>query len=291
LKTQLTQLAELPAPIRILAFLLVLGCLWLPLALPIALLVPDANQVTLWTMGLLFVEFVLLTRWWGNRVYSDRQIFQTYGLVPNRQNGRELLQGLGLGLLSLLVMFLLQAIPGWLVWQAPAPNFWRIALEGLLVAIGVGLAEELVFRGWILEELQRDYSPAVAAWATSLLFAVLHFIRPLPEVIRTFPQFPGLILLGLILVWMKQSTRQQYRTAVRLRQHSGRLGWPIGFHIGLVWGYYLLKVGELTQLTGRAPVWVTGIDNNPLAGVVGLLLLSGLAFYWRWRRLQRFSIS
>lgn len=287
MKTQLAQIAELPAPVRIIAFLLVLGVVWLPVALPIALLVRDANQVTIWTMGLLFVEFVLLSRWWGQQVHSDRKIFQTYGLVPSQQNGREFLLGLGLGLLSLLVMFLLQTLLGWQSWQAPAPNFWRIAAEGLLVALGVGLAEELVFRGWILEELQRDYQVAVAAWATSLLFAVLHFLRPLPEMIRTLPQFPGLVLLGLILVWMKQSTRQQYRTAVRLRQDSGRLGWPIGFHAGLVWGYYLLEVGALTQLTGRAPAWVTGIDGNPLAGVVGLLFLSGLALYWRRRLLQR----
>lgn len=234
-------------------------------------------------MGLLFIEFVLLMRWWGSIVYREPQIFQTYGLVWNLPNLRDFLRGWGWGLACLTLMFLLQGSLGWLYWQLPTAEFLRIALEGLLVAIGTGLAEELVFRGWILRELEYDYSPSVALWANSLVFAILHFIKPLPEAIRTFPQFPGLVLLGLILVWMKRSTRSQRRTSVSLKTQPGRLGRPIGFHAGLIWGYYLLKVGELTRLTNRAPEWLTGIDGNPLAGLVGVTLLAGLAIYWRRR--------
>ncbi len=232
-------------------------------------------------MSLLFVEFVLLMRWWGRAIYRDRQIFQTYGLGWNLPNLQDFLRGLGWGLASLTLMFLLQGGLGWLRWQLPTGDFWRIALEGFVVAIGTGLAEELVFRGWILRELEHDYSASVALGANSLMFAILHFLKPLPEAIRTFPQFPGLVLLGLILVWMKRSTRSQRRTAVSLQTQAGRLGLPIGFHAGLVWGYYLLKVGELTRLTNRAPDWLTGIDGNPLAGLIGLFFLTGLALYWR----------
>ena len=49
-------LADRPAPIRIAAFLGVLLGAWLPLAAPIYLLGQDDNQVTIATMGLLFVE-------------------------------------------------------------------------------------------------------------------------------------------------------------------------------------------------------------------------------------------
>lgn len=281
MKISLSQVAELPAPLRLLAFLVVLGLLWLPLALPIAQFSTDPNQTTIWVMSLLLVEFLLLLRWWGIWVYRDRRIFQTYGLVFTRQSGHEALQGFGWGLGVLLLMFVVQSLFGWQTWQAPTLSLFRIAIEGLLVAWGVGFAEELVFRGWILEELQRDYRPLLVLCINSLLFAALHFIKPLPEVIRTFPQFPGLVLLGLILAFMKWSTQQQRRTAVRLTTQSGRLGLPIGFHAGLVWGYYLLKVGQLIKVSDRVPDWVTGIDGNPLAGVVGLLFLSGLAVYWR----------
>lgn len=136
------------------------------------------------------------------------------------------------------------------------------------MALGVGFAEELLFRGWLLDELQRDYSPRTSLWINSCLFALLHFIKPLKELLRTWPQFSGLLLLGLTLVWAKRSTK-------------GRLGLPIGIHAGLVWGNYIINVGQLVQYSGQIPDWITGVDRNPLAGVMGLLFLGVMAFWIR----------
>lgn len=280
LNVKVSNFANYPAPIRISAFIVLLGLLWLPLAAPIALWSREPNRTTILVMSLLFVEFLLLMRWWGNHVYHEPQIFQAYGLSWTRLNLREFFQGLGWGLSSLLCLFILQATFGWLSWQLPERNILPIVLEGLVVGLGTGLAEELVFRGWILRELEHDYPASMALWANSLLFATLHFIKPLPEAIRTFPQFPGLVLLGLILVWMKRSTSAQRRTDVSLKIQPGRLGLPIGFHAGLVWGYYVLKVGGLMAVSRQVPEWLTGIDGNPLAGLAGLILLTGLAIYW-----------
>lgn len=55
------------------------------------------------------------------------------------------------------------------------------------------------------------------------------------------------------------------------------LGYPIGLHAGLIWGYYIVNVGGLSEYTGRVPEWVTGIDKNPLAGLMGLILLGAIA--------------
>lgn len=260
---------------------MLLGLLWLPFAAPIALWNRDPNQTTILAMSLLSIEFVLLMRWWGKAVYHDSQIFQTYGLVGNLPNLQDFLRGLGWGLASLTLMFLLQGGLGWVRWQLPTGEFGRVGLEGVAVGLATGLVEEIVFRGWILRELEHDYRSPISLTANSLIFALLHFLKPLSEVIRTFPQFPGLVLLGLILVWMKRSTRTQRRTAVSLQTQSGRLGLPIGFHTGLVGGYYLLKVGKLIESTNQAPDWLTGIDGNPLAGLMGLIFLAGLALYWR----------
>jgi len=234
-------------------------------------------------MALLFLGFLVLIQRWSRWLYHDPQIFRTYGLGFDLQSRRELLLGFGVGLASLVLMFGLYSLLGWLIWQPPSLALGRVALEGLLVAIGVGLAEELVFRGWILDELERDYRPQIALWANGLFYALLHFLKPWPEVIRTFPQFPGLVLLGLILVWMKRSTQSHRRTTVSLITRPGRLALSIGFHTGLVWGYYLFNVGKLAQLNQATPEWLTGIDGNPLAGAMGLLCLGGLAFYWQRR--------
>lgn len=283
LPTRLAQVANLPAPLRIFAFLLLLLLLWLPVAVPVALWSRDANQTAIWTMALLFLGFLAIIRPWGRWLHHDPQILRTYGLGFGPESRRELLLGFGLGLTSLLLLFGLCGLLGWVSWQMPSLGLGRIALEGLLVAVGVGLAEELVFRGWILDELERDYRPQTALWANSLAYALLHFIKPLPEVIRTAPQFPGLVLLGMILVWMKRSTQSHRRTTVSLLTRPGRLALPIGFHAGIVWGYYLGNVGKLVQLSPLGPEWLIGIDGNPLAGAMGLLCLGGLALYWQRR--------
>jgi len=112
----------------------------------------------------------------------------------------------------------------------------QVILEGLIVALGIGFAEELLFRGWLLDELQRDYRPRVALWVDALIYAALHFIKPLAEILRTLPGFPALLLLGLTFVWAKRS-------------HRSRLGLPIGLHSGLVWGrWWNILVKFLTGL-------------------------------------------
>lgn len=252
-------------------FLLTLLLLWLPIAAPIYLLVDDPNLVTILTMGLLFGAFLLLLGWWGRNVYGRFQLVKSYGLERSQKNANDLLQGLIIGLAFTFSLFLLEGLLGWIQFQTPQPNLLRVILEGFLSALGIGFAEELVFRGWVLDELQQDYTPKVSLWASALIFAVLHFLKPLSEVIRTLPTFPALVLLGLTLVWAKRSS-------------GGRLGLPIGLHAGLVWGYYILNVGQLVQYSNTVSPWITGVDNNPIAGLMGLLFLSVLAFWMRKRK-------
>lgn len=260
------RLAQYPIPARLGIFLSILLLLWLPLAAPIYLLVSDRNLVTILTMGLLFGLFIPWLRFWNQKVYGQPQVFKSYGLERSRKNAIELLNGLTIGLFLVLILFGVEGQLGWLAWQHPKLFLPQLIIEGLLSALGVGLAEELVFRGWLLDELERDYRLSGALWANAALFAVTHFLKPLSEVIRTFPQFPGLLVLGLTLVWAK-------------RKHRGRLGISIGLHAGLVWGYYIINVGQMVRYSDRISDWITGVDRNPLAGLMGLMFLSAIAFW------------
>lgn len=242
----------------------------MPLAAPIYWLGRDPNSVSILTIILLYGEFIFLLRLWGKYVYRQPQMLRHYGLERTRRNGLDLVRGLGIGIITLLSLFWLEGWLGWLAWQRPVVFLPQVILEGLVVALGFGLAEELLFRGWLLDELQRDYRPRTALWADSFVYALLHFIKPLEEILRTWFGFPGLLLLGLTLVWAKRSRR-------------GRLGLPIGLHAGLVWGYYIINVGQLVEYSGQVPDWITGVDRNPLAGVVGLFFLGVLAFWMRRR--------
>jgi membrane protease YdiL (CAAX protease family) len=268
MKISINLLAQHPAPLRLGYFILLLLLLWLPIAVPIYLLVQDSNLVSIVTLVILYTEFIILLRLWGKKLYHQPQPLRHYGLEFTRLNGVDLLSGLAIGLLSLLIVFSIEGALGWLVWQQPQNSLSGIILEGLLVGLGIGFAEELLFRGWLLNELERDYKPQLAAWIDAIVFALAHFIKPLEAIIHTLPQFPALVLLGLTQVWGK-------------RWRHGRLGLPIGLHGGLVWGYYIINVGELTQYSGTVPEWITGLNNNPLQGVMGIIFMGGLALWMR----------
>lgn len=257
------------APARIGIFVLVLLVFWFPIAAPIYLFLGnDPNLVTIITLSLLYVNFILLLRFWGKKVYNQPKIFQEYGLVWQRQNGIDLVNALAIGLIFCLGLFILMSFCGWLELKPPSLPPLILISQGLLSAIALGFAEELLFRGWLLNELERDYSPKIAMIYSTVAYALLHFIKPLSEIIRTIVTFPALVILGLTLVWAKRS-------------HKGRLGFSIGLHAGLVWGYYIINVGQMLRYTNRVPSWVTGIDGNPLAGIAGILFLGILAFWMR----------
>lgn len=252
--------------------MLALLVLWLPLAAPIYWLGRDPNAISIFTMLLLYGEFIFWLQLWGKNVYRQRQILQYYGLVNVRRNWLALGLGLGSGLIAVFCLFAVEGWLGWVVWQRGF--LLRIILEGFVVAIAVSFAEELVFRGWLLDELERDYSLSIALWVNAVLFALLHFIKPLAEIVRTLPQFPALVLLGLTLVWAK-------------RWQKNRLGLSIGLHAGLIWGYYIINVGQLIKYSGQVPDWITGVDRNPLAGVMGGLMLGAIALWMRAKTLTK----
>ena len=249
---------------RLSVFTGVLLVLWLPLAIPIYILLKhDSNLASILTMALLFIELLFLWRFWGKYVYLESHIFAKYGLVATAANRRDFVGGLAIGFWFCLGLFVFEALLGWVRVIAPSASLLKIVSEGLLSAVAIALAEELLFRGWILDELKRDYRQKTAMWVSALLYALLHFIKPLEEAIRTLVTFPALVLLGITLVLAKNRCRD-------------RLGICIGIHAGLVWGYYIVNVGQLVEYTNQVPAWVTGIDGNPIAGIAGLIFLTGL---------------
>ncbi len=270
--TQLFQrLTKLPTPLRILSFLLLLGLLWAPIALPIQAMIKDANLVSLITMPVLYLLFLLLLKYWGSWGYGESNLLARYGMRRSTAWIYEWLGGLGLGYGLVLLLFELQGAIGWIRWFNPLRPLPVVMLEGLLVAVVVGLAEEILFRGWLLDELTRRYRPNVALAVSSVIYAVVHSLRLVPASI----QWVSLALLGWTLGMAKRVT-------------GDRLGMSAGLHAGLVWCLYVLQVGQLFTYTNRVPVWITGWERNPLAGSLGIATMGALAIgftqAWKWQR-------
>ena len=269
----LSNIKNYPAPGRMLSFLLVLIILWVP-GLALIYFVMGSTQnledpgtknlLSILTMGLLAIEFIALIPWWGRRVYQHPNLYARYGLVFTRQNGLLLLKGLAIGSCFTFALFITQGLLGWLTWQSPRLSIFQLALEGSATALGVGLAEELFFRGWMLDELERDYSQQFS-WITDAgLFAILHFLKPIPAILASLPAFPGLFLLATVVIIAK-------------RKYRNLLGISIGLHAGLVWAFYIINVGNMVKYSGRVSDWITGINGNPISGLLGIIFLGALA--------------
>ncbi|MEM9947536.1 MAG: CPBP family intramembrane glutamic endopeptidase [Cyanobacteria bacterium P01_D01_bin.36] len=268
--------------LRVFLFLLILALLWSPIALSVYWPqgwfygVAAAEIVAL---VLLYAVFLIGLPVWGRRVHDWKLPFQQCGLRLQPQFAKDVGIALAIGVLGVFSLFGLETLLGWAQPATPSPRLLRFVLEGLLLALAIGFAEEMLFRGWILAELEKSYASTNALVINAVVFAVAHFIKPWDEIARTLPQFLGLVVLGLALVWSRRSP-----TGVAGKRLT-RLGYPIGLHAGLVWGYYIVNVGGLSEYTGRVPEWVTGIDSNPLAGALGVVLLSLIG--WQFAKTAR----
>lgn len=274
-------LAQRSPLVRVVVFLGIAVTLWMPLAWPFYRLsgqgkLPGGDLIP---TAMLYGVFLVLLPLWQRRVHGLRQPWQTLGFTGGRRLGQGFLVGLGIGTLSILALASIQLVLGWAVPNIEAlanPPWIPLLLGGALTALAVGWSEEVLFRGWLLGELERGFSAPWALGINSLVFAIAHFIKPLAVMVQMLPQFLGLLLLGMTLVWARRVSLRPYP-----RQTS--LGPAVGLHSGLVWMYYVLNVGHLLEPTGRVPPWVTGLDGNPLAGLLGLTLLLGLALgFRRW---------
>lgn len=252
------------ALVKVVAFFIAWAILWLPLAIPIATWLkwyppkPLAAEQKLPLLASLYLIAPLIV--WGAS-WVEKVSFSDYGLSWKYRTFISLGLGLGLGILSLTSAFLGQWLLGWIQWNSENwQRLGKVILPVLFLGLWIGVTEELVFRGFLLNELQQNYSIWIAATISSVIFALLHLIWDRKD---TLPQLPGLGLMGLVLV------------LARLVD-GGSLGLAWGLHAGWIWGLTCLDSAQLISYTGKGPIWMTGLGRNPLAGVVGFLCVLGV---------------
>lgn len=266
-------LADLSAWMTIAIFFAVWVALWLPLAIPLAIALrwrppqpmTPAQKLPLLASLYILVPGLMAGLWWltGERPAAYGLPWQ-WALLPS------LALGFVIGVAGLGVLFTLEQVAGWLRWQSPqmqqgdeSQAGWRAShLPTLALTLVLGLwisaTEEVIFRGWLLNQLLQDYGAWAAVAIASLIFALLHLVW---EGRENVPQLPGLWLMGLVLVlarWMD----------------GDRLGLAIGLHAGWIVAIATIDTFNLTAYTGNAPTWATGLGGKPLAGIMGLLFLA-----------------
>jgi len=266
----LVSLMTSTALIKVAFFFVAWVALWLPVAIPIAIFLkwhppkPIATEQKLPLLAPLYLIAPLIL--WGAS-WLEGGNFSDYGLPWKFSVLKSLIIGLGLGVLSLVMIFISQWRLGWIEWHLENwQRLGQICLPILLLGLWIGLTEELIFRGFLLNTLGKDYSVWLAAAISSIIFSLLHLVWEQQE---TLPQLPGLWLMGMVLVLARMAD-------------NGSLGLAWGLHAGWIWGLTCLDSAALLSYTGKTPSWVTGLGQKPLAGVAGIvcLLLTGLLLQW-----------
>ena len=280
----ISSFVEASAIVKAVAFFCVWLLVWLPLGIPLAIALkwqpPQAitpSQKLPLVASLYIIAPLIL---WGFARIQGLP-FSGYGFTWTTPFLSSLGLGLLLGVLGLAILFGLQLGLGWLQWLTVPPDAaensipkvgkarwlsWRILLPTLLLGLWISGTEELIFRGFLLNQLQQDYSLWVAGAIASVIFAVLHLVWEGPQ---NVPQLPGLWLMGMVLVLARQVD-------------SGSLGLACGLHAGWIWGIASLDTAKAIAYTGKGPSWLTGLGEQPLAGGMGLLFLigTGVGLWW-----------
>lgn len=259
----LINLAATPVSLlQVIGFLIAWAGCWLPIAIPLFVARGESKTLAAQKLPLLASLYLLapIVLWKVSQITNRN--FLDYGLVWNFAILRSLGVGLAIAILSLAILFAIQTILGWVNWQKISlQQIMSVVLPTFVLALWVSATEELIFRGFMLTQMQQDYPLWIAAVISSGIFAVLHLVWEQRE---TVPQLPGLWLMGMVLVLARVID-------------NGSLGLAWGLHSGWVWAIASIDTTQILTYTQKVPDWVTGKHGKPLAGTFGILLLLATA--------------
>jgi membrane protease YdiL (CAAX protease family) len=241
-----------------------------------AAIVPSGFPLLLFLQCLVMTVSVFLARLW-----FDRRSIPSLGLAFNRWTAVDLVFGVLLMGMAYALIYLTMERAGWL---HPNPVDWSgITLANIASALLMGFiwsvfaswGEELMFRGYWLQNISEGLNLFWAAVIPSTLFGILHLTSPEATVASAVGVAAGAFLLTI--------------ACLRTRQ----LWLPIGIHIGnnfvqgSIFGFSVSGVEKLSLLQPdiTGPEAITGGAFGPEAGLIVLpfMLLMAVVIYFYTR--------
>ena len=224
---------------------------------------------------LLFINF--LPSWFDIR-WGISNTWEFLGITKNKllKNFIDFFQGI---LFSLILIILILApllqnnFISWIGEFSPS-----VLLNSILLGLGVGFAEEIIFRGWLLEELKFEYRTKIAMALQALVFSFVHNLSN--EIFWNIIGLRlGFFLLGIFL------------SIVRIR-NKGSLWICIGIHGGLVGIWFFINNG-LIEFKENTPSFLAGPFThnipNPIGSVSAILILLLICIFYSIKSKNIFS--
>jgi membrane protease YdiL (CAAX protease family) len=213
---------------------------------------------------------------------------------------KQLQQGFGIGLITLMPIFIILYVLGVNVADTSQP--WTVGfmakkmIMSLMLALLIGVVEESVFRGMLLAGLKKNMPVIAAILISSAYFAALHFLDSKTEIPRQqLNVFSGFILLGEAIenVLNPKNASAFFSLlmvgaflAVLRTQIKESLGLCIGCHAGWVWQ---IKVSGSLFNTDYSSEYLYLVSSyNYVVGplVTGWLLLA-VAGYFAYQQINK----
>ena len=194
------------------------------------------------------------------RKFIDRKSFMSLGLGFSG-HANDAISGFLLAPIILGIGTIILHVSGHLQWVDVTFDGNQLFISLGMVAI-VALYEEIMFRGYILNNLMQSFNKWVALIISALLFAVFHMDNPSANIIPLLNIFLAGILLGLNYVYTKNLW-----FAIMLH-----FSWD--FFEGPIFGYKVsgLNLQSLLQTEMKGDVLLTGGDFGFEASIFDLAL-------------------
>jgi CAAX protease family protein len=195
---------------------------------------------------------------------------------------REMLIGLGIGVVGMLIIVVIMTGLGLLDWTealtATPGKLAKIFFNRFLSGLAVGFLEETMLRGLMLTAIARESGTRAAILLTSVIYSAVHFLSSYHIATDQVTSHSGIDLLFGTLLWFSTPLAMADAflclLAVGLllaiiRAKTGNIAACIGLHAGWVW--VILFTHELTKPVRDQPL---SFLLSQFDGFIGWLVLA-----------------
>ena len=243
----------------------------------------DIGSNTLSIIGTIitFTLFLIILPSWSRIRWKTNNIWLSIGLdFRNKLRSFKIFfSGFIFSFFLLFIFCLFIYLCGWI----DSFNYIKFGalLNAILLIISIVLAEEIIFRGWLMEEMVLLFGLKRGIIFQSAIFSLAHFRSDI-GLVALIPFLAGLFLFGLVLT-------------LRRSLDNGSLLGCIGLHGGLVSIWYLFDSGMII-FSIDTPYYLLGPSRNmvnPIGSVIGIIILLITIFFQRrlFARTGRFLAS
>ena len=241
----------------------------------------SSNNLSIIGTIITFILFLISLPSWGRIRWKTNHLWSSIGLdFKNKHRGIKLFfSGFIFSFFLLFLFCIFIFLCGWV----DGFNYVKLStiLNAVLLIVSIIFAEEIIFRGWLLEEMVLLFGLRKGIIFQAVIFSLAHYRSDI-GFLSLIPFLIGLFLFGLVLT-------------LRRTIDKGSLFGCIGLHGGLVGIWYLLDSGMII-FSINTPYYLLGPSKymvNPIGSVIGITILLIIIIFQRklFSRTGRFLAS